>query len=335
MDPLLVKALGRAAGQLARPAVSEATSRTKRYVLGDDDERLVRRITTKAVERAVESLLEGTARADVAHVVSIMELVVNALQANGVVALLESRGPDPEGLRTWHQAAAAAGVDVDTLPVRLDDLVVAVVARFREELEREARRPGSPLFATFILAELNQLQAEVEAVRMAPAETGEARQLPFARNLHAVLSAFADRARLNDRRFLTPDVLAALLAMPDGAATGVFDSVEPGLAERFRRVFVGFIDGRAPGPFSPVTWNARRDVRLAQDFAWLDGAAAVTDAHLLCAVLATPSNTRTELREVLGPQFRLLYGLAAEARLDALGPCTPRLNLGDVHFGPT
>lgn len=115
-----------------------------------------------------------------------------------------------------------------------------------------------------------------------------------------------------NRAFYTPDLLLALLDMPNSRAAECFGEAQAGLTPQVRD---WLSPSRSPSavslsqahPFQPFEWTGRPDVQLAQDLALMDGAAAVTEVYLLLGVLGSQSSTRERLTVFLGPSSDRLH----------------------------
>jgi hypothetical protein len=324
MDPVITKLALSAANQITKPITGAATKKARDLVLGPDELRALQKVNQRAMRRASEAALKDASIVDISHVLSLLELLVAEQQREGMTLAADDKADftSTEALR-WNAIAERAGLDAATLPINLETLVVTLLASFRSELETEVNVPGSPLFAAFLLAEVKQLQADLEVLHLTPLQSGLARNLQLEAVLADALDAARARAELNNRMLFTPDVLGALLAIQGGSSGEVFEAVETGLSAKMRRVVSRFLASPASASYSPVEWTSRADVRLAQDFAWLDGLPDVRESHLLCAILKTRSSTQRQLQEWLGPRYRLLCGFAAEARAKNTSPATP------------
>ena len=117
--------------------------------------------------------------------------------------------------------------------------------------------------------------------------------------------------------FFTPDLLLALLDIPNSRTVECFDEVQAGLGRRVREWLsrnVSALNASPVRPFEPFEWTERQDIQLAQDLALIDGAAAVSEVYLLLGVLGSESGTRQQLAALLGPDYDRLYEVASQRR---------------------
>ena len=327
MEPIITKLAISAASQIAKPITNSVGKRACELVLGPEEQRALDKVNRRAMHRAAEAVLERASAEDVAHVLALLELLVSEQQRTGNPFMIdESADFTRADALGWRSIAMKAGLDIATFPADFDILIVTLLSSFKSELEAASKIPGSPLFSAFLLTEISQLQADLKALLLTPAQSQIARSLAFDPALAEALDAAQARAQLNNRAILTPDLLNALLTIRTGSSRRVFEAVETGLAEKTQHALARFFTISPTAAYSPIEWTARRDVRLAQDFAWLDGQPSVSEPYLLCAVLKTRSNTQLQLREWLGPRYRLLCGFAAEARATHAPPVTPYID---------
>jgi hypothetical protein len=139
-------------------------------------------------------------------------------------------------------------------------------------------------------------------------------------SLSGVVREALDAARTScaarGRPFYTPDLLIALLDIPNSRTAQCLEEVQPGLAQRVREWLDKSLRAVSEGReslFHSFEWNERPDVQLAQDLAFSDGMAVVTEVYMLLGVLGSESNTRSRLAVFLGPVYDHLC-VAANAR---------------------
>lgn len=131
--------------------------------------------------------------------------------------------------------------------------------------------------------------------------------LPLAALVRQALDAARATCHAANRRFLTPDLLLAILELPGSAAYSCFENVSPGLGAWARTQLHRYLGETQSGPFVAFDWEERRDVLRAREIAMQSGAPAVADVHLLAAVLDGESGTARQLATLLCSDFQVLH----------------------------
>ncbi len=149
----------------------------------------------------------------------------------------------------------------------------------------------------------------------------QARDIPLSGLVQEALDAARASCAAKGRRYYTTDSLHALIELPDGDVAACFDEVKPGLAGRVQAWVAqsaSILTSIPPARFKPFVWVERPEVQRAQDLVLFDGSAAVTDVHLLLAILEGSSTTREELEELLGTNFDRLHEVANRRRYESV-----------------
>jgi hypothetical protein len=312
----LVSALGR---PLARGAVNA--------VLGTPEQRALNKACRTAVERVVEEAgATGMTDDEVKHALALVERLVQARQPDGVPVLDVEAESIPAAVLSWREAANDIGLDASTFPQGFDRIVEGLLRSIPDECRKAAKRPSNPLFAHVVIANLERLHAEVVAISQLIGDHRLTRLVPIAGDLRHALNDARLKCRMADRAFYTPDVLLALLEMPEGRVTRCFEAVRNGLGQEIDLRLRGYAAGLtrdAAGPYVDFDWTERDDVRRAQQLAWQDGASTVNDAYLLLGVLDTPSNTQRQLANLLGSDSERLRDAVLRLRKEPGRSGTP------------
>ncbi|ETK33365.1 hypothetical protein [Microbispora sp. ATCC PTA-5024] len=315
MEPILTSVVAGFARRLTEPAGRKAAA----LVLGPRDQRAVESACREAAGRALAEVREnGTSEQDAAHALSLLDLLIAEQGPDDIPALLDPAPPGEETLARWRALAVTSGLDPRTFPVAFDPFVSALLRFVPEELARAARSEDGVLFPPVVLAKLDHLGANIAALSQAVGDEGLARLLPLAPTLLSALERGRSACIATDRRYSTPDLLLTLLA--EGATRDCVQSVRPGLAEELSARLARYLRSTPLGDYEPFEWTERPDVRHAQRIAWAQGAALITDLHLLAGFLETPSNTQRQLAALLGRDFDLLREAALRRRTVAPTP---------------
>src|SRR5215475_6057646 len=208
MDPVVMRAVGTAGSALSKYAV--------RATLGSARQRALEGVYRRAIERAVNEVSadEGTTGLDLVHAVGLLERIVSAA-TEGDLPLLESEevGNDVT-MRRWREIATEQGLDTETFPLPFEKLVDRLLRSVAEEaLRTAADGDGNPLFPAVAAAHLADLRHSVRTLARTIVPDGQVREA-----LRAAYNACRDR----DRALFTPDVLLALLHLPDNSVTACF-----------------------------------------------------------------------------------------------------------------
>jgi ATP-dependent Clp protease ATP-binding subunit ClpA len=114
------------------------------------------------------------------------------------------------------------------------------------------------------------------------------------------LDAARNACQARHRAVYTFDVLLALLDMPGGRVRSCFEDVASGLSDRVRQGLLAMPDpGKQQHPFVPFEWVERDDMQLAWQYTLSDARPAVSDLHLLLAILDSQSETNLWLKRCL------------------------------------
>ncbi len=210
---------------------------------------------------------------------------------------------------------------MSTLPIELDLLVSALLHHLPGEAELEASKVGSPLFPTLVIANLQQIQEDLRATRLTPAEKATAARLPIEPRVLDALDRERMTCRVTDSAFYTPQVLLALLSLHSITWT-CFNRTAPGLANRVQRELQHYVQTRRQ-PYVAFDWRDRLELQIAQSLSFSDGRESVAESYVLSGVLKAPSQTKQQLQQQLKGSFRVLCSLAAETRGRTAVSATP------------
>jgi hypothetical protein len=147
--------------------------------------------------------------------------------------------------------------------------------------------------------------------------------VPLAATLRRALDAARSSCQARNHEFRTPHLLLALLEMPFSKASQCFEAVELGRAAWARERLGRYVANHTDEPFIEFDWKELVDIAKAQEFARQTRTLAVTDAHLLAAILAGESATVQQLAHQLGPQFERLLEITWEQCLRTGRDMTP------------
>ena len=286
MDPVTALIVSTAADRLA----GFVADRFSQWVLGPKDKRVIERACRAAVRRAAEEA--GLTSDDTQRLVGLLDAVVKEIGAPGAPVIAFAGGPNLDAMRMWEQAARVRGQDPATYPVEFGALVSRVMALIPEELAIEAGQADSPVFERVMVAHIRQLTQDMEHLRTAADDIRQARSVLLAGEVGQALDAAKAVSRAANRAFLSPDLVLALLQLPDRVAIDCCDAARPGLGEQLRAQLLRYLENTQPGPFREFLWIERPDVRRAQQLAWVDGAAVVGSAYLLLGFLLTANRVR-------------------------------------------
>ncbi|HWY19210.1 MAG TPA: Clp protease N-terminal domain-containing protein [Solirubrobacteraceae bacterium] len=123
-------------------------------------------------------------------------------------------------------------------------------------------------------------------------------------------------AQAADTPYRTSNLLVALIGLPGSVTRRCLDATRSGLGLEMRAWLMsnvaraGLHQGES---FVPFAWAEREDVRIAQRLALSEKCSFVSEAHLLLAVLDSPSRTVRAMRENLGGYFVRLRAEVARA----------------------
>jgi hypothetical protein len=303
VDPVVMRAVGTASSALSKYAV--------RATLGSARRRALDRVYRRAIERAVDEVSadEGTTDVDLVHAMGLLEHIVSAA-TEGDLPLLETEEADNDAtMRRWREIATEQGLDTATFPLPFEKLVDRLLRGVAEEaLHTAVDAEGNPLFPAVAAAHLADLRRSVRTLAYTMVPDGQVREA-----LRAAYAACRDR----DRMLYTPDVLLALLHLPDKSVTACFEAVRPGLASRIAASSRRFQDTPVAA-FRPFEWVERAEMRQAQMYAWVHGAPVVNGPLLMLGILDTPSNTRDALATSLGEEDIEVLRRAAMSRIHAV-----------------
>jgi hypothetical protein len=173
------------------------------------------------------------------------------------------------------------------------------VLRFRDRLAREYPQltgtyTDRSAFKDTVRPHLYNLLAREFAPRSA---------LRLAPWVHAMLEKERDSCARDNQTFHTPNTLVGLLRLPAGVTRRSLDALRTGLADELDGKLAAYLqcdDGT--GAFVPFKWDERSEVRRARRIAHADGAAEISDKHLLLAVLEGDTATTQGLRSWLGAE---------------------------------
>jgi pimeloyl-ACP methyl ester carboxylesterase len=150
--------------------------------------------------------------------------------------------------------------------------------------------------------------------------------IPFTPPVEQVLDAASARAELDGRRFLTADLLLAVLDLPDSTVEKCLDRFSPGLADQVRLRLRNALESAAKSPdypkWQPFNLNLRREVLRARELAAEGGDSEVNELHLLLGILDNErSRTRQELANLLTPEgLNRLRNIAARILAEPVTP---------------
>jgi hypothetical protein len=235
-------------------------------------------------------------------------------QVSDLILALGGAKEDIEGGVKLYRLARSSSSDV-TCSTRRDS------ARRRDEpavhgREADGRRPGGDVFPAADRAA--DLDALVHGLALVQSSAEVSRQVPLARVARLALEATRSSCQEHGRAVYTPDLLLALLDLSGGRVMACLDTVRPGLARSLQTLlnrFVAKLNREAIDPFSPSDLEEYSAVVLAQKLARQSGAPAVTDLHLLMAILDGDSRTKEDLAKLLGRDFAILRDAAYEMSL--------------------
>ena len=133
------------------------------------------------------------------------------------------------------------------------------------------------------------------------------KHIPFTSAVGQVLHAASARAQFNGRRFLTTDVLLAVLDLPDSAVEKCFDRFSPGLADQVQLRLRNALETATNSPdypkWQPFNFDLRPEVLRARELAAEGRDPEVTELHLLLGILDNErSRTQQELAALLSPE---------------------------------
>jgi hypothetical protein len=317
MEFILAKFSGALAGQLGALLGRKA----KDALLGTADQRALDAACRAAMRRAVEE--SSLSREDLEHALGLLEHLVREHGSDKLPLLDTAEPPDAATLRRWRGVAIDIGQAPETFPVSFDVLVERLLRLIPEEISRTASAPDSPLFPKVAIARLEQLGANIAALSSTMGDGGLARFVPLADPLERDLAEALNNCEVAGRRFVTPNLLLAIVSAPLGQVATCLAAVRSGLAQEVLALLRRYVITVPVGEFVPFDWRERADVQRAQQLAWAANVPVVTHLFLFRGVLDVPSNTRNQLSEMLGQQDFVRLGDLARDRSHARGPQPP------------
>ena len=161
----------------------------------------------------------------------------------------------------------------------------------------------------------------------APLSTTSSQDPPFSAELKVAIESARKHCKARNRMVYTPDLLLALLEMPNRRVAECFDQVDPGMAQRTREHLYGNL-ARTPvedfKEFRPFSWLKFLEVRRAWKLALEEGPdTEVNEIHLLLGILHEHSVTNERLVEFLGARHGRLSEEAETRRDNPPRPITP------------
>jgi NB-ARC domain len=153
-EPMVTAIAGRLAGSL----VGLAVPRLKDLVLGPEQQRALERAMRRAVATSLERVAPRGSRMQ--DSLGEAETLLDRLLSDQVVAaalLDDAFDRSTLDLGLLYPLIDERGIDIDTFPVDLDELLVSLADEIRYEVSKEARQPGSPLFNSLVIDQLDSL----------------------------------------------------------------------------------------------------------------------------------------------------------------------------------
>ncbi len=310
MDPLLSLA-----AQLAKPATASDSRVLAAELLGPEEVRAIERACQQAVRTSADAVGQRLSSDESRHLISLLEaLVRNFEDAGSLLAAANEEVFDSSDARSWNQAATRAGLDPSTLPVPLQELVSAFLEHLASAVRDESRRPDSALRPTLLLNYLQQMREDLDLLRLTAVDRKIARGRELSAGLARELHAMQDLCRRHDRAFHTPHLLLALLEIRGSVTWACFNDVRRNLAMATQEALRSYVRTDHGVPYIDVELTDYPVITLAQQLAVADRQPRVEEPHVLAAALRLPSTTQVQLRDWLGPRYRLLLARVAEAR---------------------
>jgi ATP-dependent Clp protease ATP-binding subunit ClpA len=128
--------------------------------------------------------------------------------------------------------------------------------------------------------------------------------------------------------YRSPALLLSLLSLPSGFAESCLERIRPGLADAVRRSIQHYLDETLPATdhkgFQPFEWSEREELRSAQSLATAGNAPAVTERHLLLALLRGQNAAADSLKALAGGDYQKLIEVVERTPSpDPAAPATP------------
>ncbi len=140
-----------------------------------------------------------------------------------------------------------------------------------------------------------------------PSPVPEGSPPPLSERLRAALEVSRRDCAERNVLYRTPHLLLALLRMSDSMAVECFDQAQAGLAHRLRAGLENYVTKVLPAqgaghPYRPFEWEQHSIIQAAQQHAAGEESPAVSERHVLRAVLESSSRTVQQLRQSLGEE---------------------------------
>jgi sulfatase modifying factor 1 len=135
--------------------------------MGDEVDRCLTKVATRAIERTVAETAPGASHELRYHLCDLVgKLLLDADDIKTFLgpAILGETGAD----RAWQERAADRLGDIDWTTIEFAacaDITAAFPKVLREELRAEGARPGSPIFNLMVLGGMHVVQAELKEAR--------------------------------------------------------------------------------------------------------------------------------------------------------------------------
>jgi hypothetical protein len=309
MDPVTIKVASSIAGRLAGATLKPVGRKARDIVLGPPERTAAEHAIRAAIGRAVDEVSgQGLDEDTVQHVLLMFEhLFMRHYRDEAIIAHASSE----EALTYWRLAAEAAGWDLVTFPLHFSQVVEQIMEHLPAALREEAANSKSPLFNRVTVTMLADLESRLTNVLEMTA-TALSYTIPLSKPLERLLDGVLEAARATDCAIITPDLLLALLRMPDPLIREAFDSTRQRLAREIEDALSRYLASAPLDRFADFDWRERRDVQAAQVVAARCMSPVVTERHLLIGILEAPSNTQQQLVAWLGAE---IVGKAKEAAL--------------------
>jgi hypothetical protein len=130
---------------------------------------------------------------------------------------------------------------------------------------------------------------------------------PLTGAVSEALEAARATCKTTDRYFHTPDLLLAILDLPNSRVARCFEETKPGFSREWRRKLIAYrqrvIADDKFRKYKDFDWADRADVFRAKALAWLDEQLAADELYLLLGILSNHrSGTRLDMEAYLGAQ---------------------------------
>jgi hypothetical protein len=314
MDAILSRVIAGLAGHVAKPIVEPAARAATKRILGPAQRREMNQISLAAVKSAVEMTMSDLPYVDRVHIVGLLEKLL-AEYGNTESLIHDLHMPSHDWpILELRSLAVRAGLDLETLPVNFEEIATALLDSIRSQVAARIREPGSVLFPSVILAQLDQLSADMHALRLSQNDRIMAHNLRLEPVFERRINAVFVRSRMRNRAFQTPDLLLALLDEQASTAARCFEQVEAGLAYQISRMLRDYVETQRPVvDFEEGSVYDRADIQFGQQLAFIHGLDAVDDSRVFLGILRSESSTRAQLVEFLEHRFLLLTNFAYQA----------------------